>query len=154
MPREVMPKAYTINPFSSLIPILRTLKFLRHKLNIAWPLVTIFRKLSIYEYIMPHEVIPKAYTINSLSSLIPTLRTSAYVKNRGSTQPVPPSLHSLVLNWLSYQIFWEAVDLERDTLSLVSTIEVLLGRNRSGSWLETENKAVSTRYHSIRKSWH
>jgi hypothetical protein len=34
-----------------------------------------------------------------------------------------------------YQIFWEAVGLERGPLSLVSTTE-LLGRNSSGSGLE------------------
>jgi hypothetical protein len=36
----------------------------------------------------------------------------------------------------SDQIFWEVVGLERDTLSLVSTIEELLGRKSSGSGLE------------------
>jgi hypothetical protein len=35
-----------------------------------------------------------------------------------------------------YQIFWEAVGLERGPLSLVSTIEELLGRKSSGSGLE------------------
>jgi hypothetical protein len=35
-----------------------------------------------------------------------------------------------------YQIFWEIVGLERGPLSLVSTIEELLGRNSSGSGLE------------------
>jgi hypothetical protein len=35
-----------------------------------------------------------------------------------------------------YQIFWEVVGLERGPLSLVSTIEELLGRNSSGSGLE------------------
>jgi hypothetical protein len=35
-----------------------------------------------------------------------------------------------------YQIFWEVVGLERGALSLVSTIEELLGRNSSGSGLE------------------
>jgi hypothetical protein len=35
-----------------------------------------------------------------------------------------------------YQIFWEVVGLERGPLSLVSTIEDLLGRNSSGSGLE------------------
>jgi hypothetical protein len=35
-----------------------------------------------------------------------------------------------------YQIFWEAVGLERGPLSLVSTSEELLGRKRSGSGLE------------------
>jgi hypothetical protein len=36
-----------------------------------------------------------------------------------------------------YQILWEVVDLERGPLSLVSTIEELLGRNNSGSSLES-----------------
>jgi hypothetical protein len=35
-----------------------------------------------------------------------------------------------------YQIFWEAVGLERGPLSLVSTTEELLGRKSSGSGLE------------------
>jgi hypothetical protein len=35
-----------------------------------------------------------------------------------------------------YQIFWEVVSLERGLLSLVSTIEELLGRGSSGSRLE------------------
>jgi hypothetical protein len=35
-----------------------------------------------------------------------------------------------------YQIFWEVVGLERGPLSLVNTIEKLLGRNSSGSGLE------------------
>jgi hypothetical protein len=37
---------------------------------------------------------------------------------------------------MHYQIFWEVVGLERGSLSLVSTIEELLGRKRSGSGLE------------------
>jgi hypothetical protein len=37
---------------------------------------------------------------------------------------------------LRYQIFWEVVGLEWGTLSLVSTIEELLGRNSNGSSLE------------------
>jgi hypothetical protein len=36
-----------------------------------------------------------------------------------------------------YQIFW-VVDLERGPLSLVSTVEELLGRNTSGSGLESQ----------------
>jgi hypothetical protein len=35
-----------------------------------------------------------------------------------------------------YQIFWEIVDLERGPLSLVSTIEELLGRKNGGPGLE------------------
>jgi hypothetical protein len=35
-----------------------------------------------------------------------------------------------------HQIFWEVVGLEQDPLSLVSTIEKLLGRKSSGSGLE------------------
>jgi hypothetical protein len=37
----------------------------------------------------------------------------------------------------SYQIFWEVVGLERGLLSLVSTIEELLGRKSNGSGLES-----------------
>jgi hypothetical protein len=37
----------------------------------------------------------------------------------------------------SHQIFWEVVGLERGPLSLVSTTEELLGRNSSGSSLES-----------------
>jgi hypothetical protein len=36
-----------------------------------------------------------------------------------------------------YQIFWEVVDLERSPLSLVTTIDELLERKRSGSGLES-----------------
>jgi hypothetical protein len=48
---------------------------------------------------------------------------------------------------------------ERGPLSLVSTIEELLGRKGSGSGLETENTAVGIRHAdhvapSIHKSWH
>jgi hypothetical protein len=58
-----------------------------------------------------------------------------------------------------HQIFSEAVGLERGPLSLVSTIEELLGRDSSGSGLEVENTAVGIHYTdhvtpSIRKSWH
>jgi hypothetical protein len=38
-----------------------------------------------------------------------------------------------------YQIFWEAVGLKRGPLSLVSTIEELLGRKNSASGLETRD---------------
>jgi hypothetical protein len=49
--------------------------------------------------------------------------------------------------------------LERGPLSLVSITEELLGRNSSGSGIETENTAVGIRRaddltHSIRKRWH
>jgi hypothetical protein len=45
-----------------------------------------------------------------------------------------------------YQIFWDVVGLEWGAISLVSTIEKLLGRNSSGSVLETENTAVGIRH--------
>jgi hypothetical protein len=41
-----------------------------------------------------------------------------------------------------YQIFWEAVGLEWDPLTLVSTNEELLERKSSGSGLENEIMAV------------
>jgi hypothetical protein len=58
-----------------------------------------------------------------------------------------------------YHIFWEVVGLERGPLSLLSTIEGLLGRKSSGSGLEIENTAVQIRHAddvppSIPKSWH
>jgi hypothetical protein len=41
--------------------------------------------------------------------------------------------------------FWEVVGLERDPLSLVSTIEKLLERKNSGSGLNNENTSVGIR---------
>jgi hypothetical protein len=68
-------------------------------------------------------------------------------------------IQSSVFDSRRYQIFWEVVDLERGPLSLVSTIEELLGRKSSGSGLENENNAVRIRHAdnvapAIRKSWH
>jgi hypothetical protein len=45
-----------------------------------------------------------------------------------------------------YQIFWEVVGLERGPLSLVSTIEKLLGRNSNGSGLENREYGVGIRH--------
>jgi hypothetical protein len=59
-----------------------------------------------------------------------------------------------------YQISWEVVGLERDPLSLVSTIEELLGTKSSGSGLKKiyySSKgpaALTTRHFPTRKSWH
>jgi hypothetical protein len=58
-----------------------------------------------------------------------------------------------------FQIFWEAVGLERCPLSLVRKTEELLGRNSSGSGQksETNNRGFPCADHvtlSIRKSWH
>jgi hypothetical protein len=58
-----------------------------------------------------------------------------------------------------YEIFWEVVGLERGPLSLVSTVEELLGRKSSGSDLEIENTALGICHAddvapSICKSWH
>jgi hypothetical protein len=59
-----------------------------------------------------------------------------------------------------YQMPLEIVGLERGgPLSLVSTIEELLGKNGSGSGLENENMALGIlradhATPSIRKSWH
>jgi hypothetical protein len=62
------------------------------------------------------------------------------------TLPWPPLWSSGQSSWLQiqrsrldsrrYQIFWEAVGLERCPLRLVSTTEELLGRKSSGSGLE------------------
>jgi hypothetical protein len=58
-----------------------------------------------------------------------------------------------------YQIFWEVVGLERDPLSVVSTIEELLGRKVAAPVYKTENTAVWICHAdhakpSILKSWH
>jgi hypothetical protein len=58
-----------------------------------------------------------------------------------------------------YQIFWEVVSLERGPLSLVSTIEELLGRKSSGSGLETRDYdrrdlPRGLRDNLYRKSWY
>jgi hypothetical protein len=45
-------------------------------------------------------------------------------------------IQTSVIDSRRYQIFWEVVGLKRGPLSLVSTIEELLGRNSSGSGLE------------------
>jgi hypothetical protein len=47
-----------------------------------------------------------------------------------------PHIQSSWFNFRSYHIFWEAVALDRGPLSLVSTIEDLLGTQISGSGLE------------------
>jgi hypothetical protein len=57
------------------------------------------------------------------------------------------------------QIFWEVVGLEQGPLSLVSTIEMLLGRKVAASAYKSENTAVGIGHadyttHSIRKIWH
>jgi hypothetical protein len=59
----------------------------------------------------------------------------------------PPLWSSVQIPWLQvqrsgfdsrrYQNFWKVVGLERDPLSLVSTIEKLLGRKSSDSGLES-----------------
>jgi hypothetical protein len=46
-----------------------------------------------------------------------------------------------------YQIFWEVVSLERGPLSLMSTIEELLGRNGSGSSLEIQEYSCGDPLH-------
>jgi hypothetical protein len=59
-----------------------------------------------------------------------------------------------------YHIFWEVVGLERDPLSLVSTVQELLERKSSGSSLENRDyscrgsAALAMRHPSICKSWH
>jgi hypothetical protein len=45
-----------------------------------------------------------------------------------------------------YEIFWEVVGLERGPLSLLSTIEELLGKESSVSGLETENMVLGIRH--------
>jgi hypothetical protein len=69
---------------------------------------------------------------------------------------IPPLCSSCQTSWLQiqrsgfdswrYQIFREVVGLERGLLSLVSTIEELLGRKSSVSGLEIEITAVGIRH--------
>jgi hypothetical protein len=64
-----------------------------------------------------------------------------------------------VFNSWRYKIFSEVVGVERGPLSLISTIEELLGRKSSGSGLVAVNTAVGIRHTDhvescIRKSWH
>jgi hypothetical protein len=65
--------------------------------------------------------------------------------------------HEFAHNSWRYQIFWEVVGLERDPLSLVSTVEELLERKSSSSRLEIReygrrgSAALATRQFSIRK---
>jgi hypothetical protein len=79
----------------------------------------------------------------------------------------PPLWYSGQSSWIEiqrslvrYQIFWEVVGLERGPLSVVSTIEELLGRNSSGSGLENReyNRGDPFRWPrdslSIRNRWH
>jgi hypothetical protein len=49
-------------PHQSVIPALEPLKILRPNLNIAWSPVPIFMKLN--KFIMPHEAVSTAYSIN------------------------------------------------------------------------------------------
>jgi hypothetical protein len=62
------------------------------------------------------------------------------------------------VRFLALPDFLEAVGLERGALSIMSTIEELIGRNSSGSSLETENMAEGIRCTDhdtvVRKSWH
>jgi hypothetical protein len=86
-------------------------------------------------------------------TLASSLRTYKYAHYQGTrnTHSIPrvwtwPCSSSGQSSWLQiqrsrfdsrrYKIFWEVVGMERGPLSLVSTIEELLGRNNSGSGLE------------------
>jgi hypothetical protein len=90
-------------------------------------------------------IITKAARYYSLCGLV--VRVPAY-RSRG------PGFDSR-----SYQIFWEVEGLELGPLSLVSTIEELLGRNSSGFGLENREygRGDPLRWPatpSIPKSWH
>jgi hypothetical protein len=80
--------------------------------------------------------------------IIPHTFLCAYIINKGSNQENRPPLWSSGQSfWLQiqrsmfesrrYQMFQEVVGLERGPLRLVSTIEELLGKNISGSSLES-----------------
>jgi hypothetical protein len=94
---------------------------------------------------------------------------TAWIYIRYVEESRPPLWSSGQSSWLQmqrsefdswrYQIFWEVVGLEWLPLSLVSTIEELLGRNSSGSGLEILDygRMDPSRWPcdpSIRKSWH
>jgi hypothetical protein len=75
--------------------------------------------------------------------------------------PRPPLWSSGQSSWLQIQRsrVWEVLGLERDPLSLVNTIEELLGRNSSGSGLEIReygrvDPLCWPRDTLNRKSWH
>jgi hypothetical protein len=55
---------------------------------------------------------------------------------------------------LRYKVFREVVGLERGPLSLVTSIEELLGRNSRGSGPESQGYGPGDPLHCIRKSWH
>jgi hypothetical protein len=71
---------------------------------------------------------------------------TGYFSSQFFSHVSPPLLSSGQSSWLQihssgfdsrrYQIFWEVIGLERGPLSLLITIEELLGRNSSGSGLE------------------
>jgi hypothetical protein len=58
------------------------------------------------------------------------------------------------LDFRRYQIFREVVSLERGQLSLMSTIEELLGRKNSGSGPEGIRHADHVTPSIRKKSWH
>jgi hypothetical protein len=95
-----------------------------------------------------HKITPHAHTKHSTRSRSHYIQWIHHTK-KSETIPTtrPPLWSSGQSFWLQikssrfdsrrYQIFWEVVGLERGPLSLVSTIEELLGRKRSGSGLES-----------------
>jgi hypothetical protein len=80
-----------------------------------------------------------------LCQLLQNRRYYLHLVHKSGRQPLLSSCQS---SWLQiqrsgfdsqhWQIIWEVVDLEWGLLSLVSTIEELLGRNSSGSGLENQ----------------
>jgi hypothetical protein len=118
-----------------------------------------------------------AGSLISCQQLCSVSRISPFCGTRRSTIPFlygpfwrsqrrrPPLWSSGQSSWLQiqrsgfdfrhYKVFWEVVVLERGPLKLVSTIEELLGRKRSGSCLENRDynrrwsAALSTRHPSI-----
>jgi hypothetical protein len=87
-------------------------------------------------------------------------RCTLYPQTLALTSPTSGSRLQIQMSGfdsLRYKIFWEVVGLERAPLSLVSTVEELLGRNSSGSGLENRDydrrrsAALSPGQSSIRK---
>jgi hypothetical protein len=107
----------------------------------------VFSLESIRAKLLLEQAVKACRVVRCWGSLDNRLTDGGYVQVEYSrTIPSPPLRSSGQSSWLQiqrsgfdsrrYQIFWQVVGLERGPLSLVSTIEELLGRKRSGSGLE------------------
>jgi hypothetical protein len=111
-------------------------------------LIKLFDPMSIEQSICPMNIWPHSWRmLHTYRVFNPRSPLTVQTKNDiflGIGQMRPPLWSRGQSSWLQTQrfdsrccqIFWEVVGLERGPLSLVSTIEELLGRNSSGSSLE------------------